>query len=447
MQTYVYILFKTKKMKIIPYILLLTLLLANCKKDDDGQANIAPEAFALLSVENNEERASLYPTFTWESAIDPNGDKVVYDLYLEIKNKSENVSIVEPGENSNLPDPTNIIAQGLTETSFTITNSLPLSSTFTWKVVARDNRGGRLLNLSEEPLIAAAAFDPRQGHGSVYFNDKFWIIGGFANIEDIKNDIWSSTDGENWTLETANAEFTARAHFGITTFQNKIFIIGGIENGGLLEDVWSSADGVTWLQETASTGYSPRVFTKLVSLNNKLYALGGSENFFNPNTDSTKEVWSSTNGSDWVLETSEAPYSKRFGFEALAFDDKLFVMGGALSETFEIQNDVWYSRDGENWTQVSQSENKFPARYFFNGTVFKDKIWLTGGELENEFEETYYTDIWSSDDGVFWKSEAQNARYEARFSPSFVSNEDYMLLMGGGQIGTNTKFNDVWKFD
>ena len=73
------------------------------------------------------------------------------------------MSIVEPGENSNLPDPTNIIAQGLTETSFTITNSLPLSSTFTWKVVARDNRGvaveseififsTRLLNLREEPL-------------------------------------------------------------------------------------------------------------------------------------------------------------------------------------------------------------------------------------------------------------------------------------------------------
>lgn len=444
-------------MKITIKVVLFALLIVGCKKDDDNsiRVNTAPEAFNLLNIENQVEDAALNPTFTWQPAIDIDGDAVVYDLYLETTRNILNLTLLD---GSTLPpDPTIIVAQGLTETSYTITELLPLNTSFTWKVVARDNQGGtvesEIFRFSTRPLhlgeraYATAAFDVRRGHGSVFFKDKFWVIGGSSNIEDAKSDVWSSTDGVTWVEETANALFSGRSQFGIAVFKNRIFILGGLGVGALLDGVWSSADGVNWEQETASTGFSPRAQTKLLNYRDKLYAIGGLDNPFDATTGSTKEVWSSNNGANWVLETSDAPYSDRFGFEALVFDDKIFVFGGALVPTFEGQSDVWYSRDGQNWTQVDKSGINFSERVFFNSTVFKDKIWLTGGSFDDGLEDIHYTDFWSSSDGISWKREALDAGYGIRSSATLVSNDEYMLFIGGGNLSTNIEFNDVWKFD
>ncbi len=447
-------------MKIAIQILLFTLLIVSCKKDDDGnrQTNTAPEAFALLTVENETEDAALNPTFTWQPATDIDGDSVVYDLYLEIQN-SNGITVLILDGNQTSPDPTIIIAQGLTETSFTITDPLPRNSQFIWKVVARDNQGGtveseifrfftRPLNSGGEAHTAAAAFDFREGHGSVFFKEKFWVIGGFANIEGYKSDVWSSADGKNWVQETADAGFNGRLLFGITIFKDKIFIIGGIGSGSsVLGDVWSSADGIDWVQETPSADFSPRSQIELVAYRGKLYALGGVENLSDPTNGSTDEIWSSTNGVDWVQETDSAPYSSRFGFEAIVFDDKIFMIGGALSTTFETQADVWYSTNGKNWTQTQQPVISFSARVHFKSTVFNGKIWLTGGFLQNALKEINYTDFWSSSDGIRWKRETADAGYEARSSSTLVSNQEYMLLIGGRDATTTDRLNDVWKFD
>ncbi|MDL5511407.1 hypothetical protein QSE00_06260 [Arenibacter sp. M-2] len=443
-------------MKTTIYILLFTLLLSSCKKDDSEHTNIAPEAFNLLTVENQAENVSLIPVFTWQAATDPDGDSVVYDLYLEVL--TGGFLVPKLNANQQPPDPTLIIAQGITETSYTLTDPLSINSSFTWKVVARDNQGGtvesdifsfetRPLNTSEEAFVASTPFDVREGHGSVFFKDKFWVIGGFANIEDVKNDVWSSADGITWVQETAEAGFTGRGQFGITVFKDKIFIYGGLGGGNLLSDVWSSIDGVNWIQETADTGFSPRGQTKLLSYNDKLYAIGGLDNPLDPTTGSTEEIWSSNNGADWVQETNAAPYLARYGFEALVFDNKMFVIGGALSTTFEIQNDVWYSKDGKNWTQIVHPGSSYPKRLLFKSTVFNEKIWITSGFFEDEIEEFHYNDFWSSSDGVYWKKEVSNAGYEPRFSSTLISNQNFMLLIGGGEISTNAKFNDVWKYD
>lgn len=444
-------------MKTTLQLLLFALLLStSCKKDDDSMIpNRAPEAFSLLTMEDQTSDAPLTPTFTWQSATDSDGDAVVYDLYLEIRGNELIVPIL--GEGSPPADPTLIIAQGITETTFTPTEQLPINNQFTWKVVARDNQGGaveseifrfrtRILNVSEEPLTLNAPFDVRQGHGSVFFNDRFWVIGGFANIEDSKNDVWSSEDGQNWVLETENTAFSGRAHFGITVFQDRMFILGGIGNGTISNEVWSSSDGVTWELEADNPDFSPRAQTKLVSFQDKLYAIGGLENIFDPSTGSADDIWSSTNGRDWVQETDTAPFLERFGFEAIVFNDKLFVIAGALANGFEMTNDVWYTRDGQNWIQAPTS-NKFGRRAFLKSVVFSGKLWMTGGYFQEGLDEIYYTDFYSSSDGLSWQRQILDASYEARYSPTLVSNQDFMLLIAGGQIATNTKFNDVWKFD
>jgi N-acetylneuraminic acid mutarotase len=86
---------------------------------------------------------------------------------------------------------------------------------------------------------------PRSSAESVYFNGKIWILGGHSTGGQNLNDVWSSSDGINWTQVTANAPWSARLEHTSIVFNNKIWVIGGMDdNSGLLNDVWSSSDGI-----------------------------------------------------------------------------------------------------------------------------------------------------------------------------------------------------------
>src|SRR5579871_4280549 len=56
-----------------------------------------------------------------------------------------------------------------------------------------------------------AAYAPRDGAGALVFQNKMWLIGGW-NPGDKKffpricnNEVWSSTNGADWTLEKPNS--------------------------------------------------------------------------------------------------------------------------------------------------------------------------------------------------------------------------------------------------
>ena len=87
-------------------------------------------------------------------------------------------------------------------------------------------------------------------HASVVFNNKMWVLGGRDESSN-KNDVWSSSDGINWTQATANAPWTARQEYTSVVFNNKMWVLGGYD-GSYKNDVWSSSDGVNWTQATAN---------------------------------------------------------------------------------------------------------------------------------------------------------------------------------------------------
>jgi len=55
------------------------------------------------------------------------------------------------------------------------------------------------------------------------FNGKFYMTGGWNGYTTL-NDIHSSVDGENWILETQDAQFTPRAGHQVVVFNNKLFM-------------------------------------------------------------------------------------------------------------------------------------------------------------------------------------------------------------------------------
>ena len=123
-------------------------------------------------------------------------------------------------------------------------------------------------------------FGPRDGSGGVVFNGKMWLIGGwngdrFPLVS--SNDVWSSVDGATWVLEKPNTylnldtfdfvkDWEGRHFAGYQIHDNKMWILGGDPVQGRYQtDVWSSTDGRQWTRRDIHTT-TPRRYLVTLSL-------------------------------------------------------------------------------------------------------------------------------------------------------------------------------------
>ncbi|MDH3343248.1 MAG: hypothetical protein OEM07_05955, partial [Gammaproteobacteria bacterium] len=294
---------------------------------------------------------------------------------------------------------------------------------------------------------ASAAFSARKYHQVVTYNDgsgeKLWLIGGYDGA--LKNDVWSSSDGINWIQKTGSTEFSARLYHQLVNFNNgdgdRLWLIGGYD-GALKNDVWSSSNGINWKQETANAAFSARKKHQVVNFNDgqgeKLWLIAGNDGAFK------NDVWSSSNGINWQLVTANAAFSARYSHQAVSFDngngEKLWLTGG---DDGNYKNDVWSSSDGKNWLQET-THAVFSARSDHQTVTFNDgsgtKLWVIAGT-----EGTLVNDVWSSSDGKNWTKKTEESVFSARRSHqavSFNNGSGNKLWLIGGDDGK--KSNDVW---
>jgi len=193
-----------------------------------------------------------------------------------------------------------------------------------------------------------------------------FFIGTHANAETI-----------NWAQATSNALTPARVTTTVV-FQNKIWALGGQDsNGNLLNDVWSSSDGVNWTQVTASASWSPRADHTVVVFNNKMWLMGGSTISGTWMSGKANDVWYSSDGINWTQAVASAPWQERYRHTSVVFDNKIWVIGGGTNGGGWL-NDIWYSSDGINWTQATPSAPWTP-RYCHSSVVYNGKMWVIGG--------------------------------------------------------------------
>jgi len=74
-------------------------------------------------------------------------------------------------------------------------------------------------------------------------------------------------------------------------------IAGEEDNGAKLNDVWTSTDGKDWVRVLKYASFDERDSTAAVSFNNRIYIMGGQT------TTLMNDVWSSETGLKWDLET------------------------------------------------------------------------------------------------------------------------------------------------
>jgi hypothetical protein len=144
-----------------------------------------------------------------------------------------------------------------------------------------------------------AEFPSRWDHATVVYKNKMWIIGG-SGKNGTTNDVWYSSNGVNWTLATSNAEFGPRQGFGAVVYDDRMWVVAG---GSTIpssypyrNDMWYSIDGVTWTRATSHAEFSPRILSQMVTFDNKMWLIGGmlpdaGRSMVDPNKDYLTDVW------------------------------------------------------------------------------------------------------------------------------------------------------------
>jgi len=228
--------------------------------------------------------------------------------------------------------------------------------------------------ISWEQIKDNASWIGRDNFAGVVFNDKIWVLGGHAPPNCTHNkgkDVWYSSDGINWTQATSNASFGCRSHHSAVVFENKIYVIGGYTSncssgsgGSYNTDVYSSTDGSNWTQVTSNAGLGSQNNPGVVVHNNKIWLMNGSS------------VYNTSDGSTWTTVnvdnssgTEEAWSSS--GLSAASLSNTLYIFG------YSLTNPLSSSNDGINWTSFDYPSTT-GIQASNNGVTMGNSIWMIG---------------------------------------------------------------------
>ena len=244
-----------------------------------------------------------------------------------------------------------------------------------------------------KPNTFTESYDPdtdwegRHTAGYAVYDDKMWIIGGDPLQGHYQSDVWNSTDGVTWTHVNEGSEvpWGPRALHHTLVFDNKIWVMGGQTmpqfapaEEAFYNDIWTTTDGINWTKvETEGPMWSPRgQIGNNVVFNGRMWILGGgtydtpdqpARNFYD-------DVWSSADGIHWEKHLDHAPWYPRQYHEVAVFDGKMWVMEGWNGGN---RNDVWYSEDGVNWHEVPNTP--WAPRHAATVYTYDDALWMVAG--------------------------------------------------------------------
>jgi len=226
----------------------------------------------------------------------------------------------------------------------------------------------------------------RYAQQTIVFNNYLWMYGGKTGelFHFPQKDIWNSQDGTDWSWLNNNAPWFRREDHKCVVFSNKVWLMGGCRGDGDLlisttttNDVWSSTDGLNWTMITPAAQWHQRSSFAAIIFDGKMWVIGGYCYAFGHPTIRYSDVWSTTDGSNWTLVTDNAPWGERSSGEVVIYENKMWLMGG-YTEADTWKNDIWTSEDGSNWTLETASA-PWIGRAGHRCLVKDNAVWLMGG--------------------------------------------------------------------
>jgi hypothetical protein len=193
----------------------------------------------------------------------------------------------------------------------------------------------------------------------------------------------------------------------------------------------NNADGTAWTAATTPGWVGRRAHNSCV-FDNRIWVIGGRNNAGTIYND----VWFSADGETWTQATAAAPWTGRQGGMLCAFGNKMYYMGG-LDAGGNLRNDVWASSDGVLWTLLTSSAAWAP-RSTAGLVANSNGMFLVGG-----ITTTAKNDIWFSSDGATWAQLATSAAWAARYAPAVLWYNNLLYVIGGFDAAS-AALNDVW---
>jgi hypothetical protein len=200
-----------------------------------------------------------------------------------------------------------------------------------------------------------------------------------------------------------------------------------------------------WVLE-GPAAWQPRDSQAECVFRDQLWIMGG---WFQSYEAPPRDVWSSRDGRRWNQITPSAPWLHSDLPMAITFNDHMWIMGGWYKGRLpghSASNQVWSSGDGMGWTQVTASAEWSP-RLAAGLVEHRGRLWLLGGTENYYFGDTksLKNDVWSSPDGKTWNREAANAGWSPRaYHQAVVLDEKIYVLGGGNYLPEYHARNDVW---
>ena len=282
--------------------------------------------------------------------------------------------------------------------------------------------------------VGSAGFSGRFGFESVVFKGRLWVIGGSSTNLDYFNDIWYSQEGVSWTRATENGGFPGRRNHQVVEYKGQLWLIGG--ETGMYEyenDVWTSKDGVYWTKVDVKDPFPAQVNHQVTVFKGQMWIIGG----YGSNS-TGNSVWSSKDGKVWTEQVHEAAFPPRDGHQLVTFRDKMWIIGGQRGSARFA--DVWSSPDGVTWTQVADlSVSGFKPRMLHEAAVYAGRMWVSGGYAE---ELGAANDVWYTKDGAEWTQATESADFVGRIGHQMVNFKGKLWILGG--TDNRVARNDIW---
>ncbi len=225
---------------------------------------------------------------------------------------------------------------------------------------------------------------PAQEEGNPYgtypslgvFDNSLWMIEGTYQ----KRSLWRSDDGEQWTRIAEHLSFASAEDTVLLSFQGKLLIMGG-DNADITSftEVWASSDGITWeCLTTTAPSSDPR---KTVVHNDAIFIFSGGVDF--------GVIFRSTDAVTWKALVGFPRYDARANLAAASYRGRLWIVGGKDAVP---KNDVWSSVDGTSWAR--HPDAPFAPRLLHTLTAFDDRLWVIGGAFWYGKDTYTLPDIW-----------------------------------------------------
>lgn len=189
----------------------------------------------------------------------------------------------------------------------------------------------------------------RKMHALAVHDNKLWIVGGYTDAPTDRNrlETWFSEDGKNWVEASSLSESNKksapgpgpRMNHACFSLNGKLWVLGGDEHSSK-GDIWSTSDGLNWTLEVDEAPFGITREAQVLEIEDRVLLVGGAFPYADRGNDG-KSIWVSTNGTQWHPYPAESAWR---GYQehstAVALDRKIWMLGPPTMGSSR-SNDIW----------------------------------------------------------------------------------------------------------